>query len=151
MKRSLGKLFLVVAVETVIILGVAELQYKISTYASNALFGSGFDYVLFVRILPPLLMIALFMTLGISTILISRVCPLWKSSGGVTRAGYIIILVFTAAMMFQPYLILPGDGAFYEILARTKLQFFLQISSLTYLYAALFIAMVLPNIMKKSR
>lgn len=151
MKRSLIKLFLTVAVETIIILGAAELQQKIRIYASEVSFENGFQPVLFGRILPPLLMIVLFMTLGISTILIFRVCPLWKSSRGITKAGYVIILGFTAAMMCQTYLILAAGGALYGILARTNLQFFLQSSSLTYLYAALFIAMILPNVMKKSR
>lgn len=149
MKRSLIKLFLIVAAETVIILAAAELQNKINAY--NSLSGSGVEYILFCRILSPLLMIVLFMTLGISTILTFRVSPLWKGSGGVTKAGYIIILAFTGAMMCQPYLILPGEGALYRILVLTKLQFFLQVSSLTYLYAALFIAMILPNVMKKIR
>lgn len=145
MKRSLKKVFLIAAIQTVIIFVVAKIRNLISVNASELLFGDGSEYFLCMYVAVPLMMIVFYMTLGFSTIYIFRTCPLWRDRSKGTRAGYIALLTFITGMMCLPFLSIIGDGMIYTILAHTNLQFFIQSSSFSHVYAALFIAMILPN------
>lgn len=151
MKRHVSKLFFCVMIQTVIIFAFAEIMNMISDNAAKWMFADGFQYVLFVQIAVPLLKIVFYMTLGFSTIYIFRVCPLWRDSGKGARMGYIALLIFTAGMMCLRFLSMIGNGAFYAILVRTKLEFFIQNLSFAHIYATLFIAMLLPNFTEKQK
>ena len=95
-------------------------------------------------------MMILYITLGVSTILIFRFCPVWKKGSRSSRIGYIVLLIFVAMMTCLHMLYLIGEGALYSFLSHTELQFFTQLSPLTYMFATLFVAMILPNLIEKT-
>lgn len=149
MKRSLKKVWLIIIIQTIVIIAGAEVQQMLNKYISNAMFEDTI-YIMISRIFFVLLMMILYITLGVSTILIFRFCPVWKKGSRSSRIGYIVLLIFVAMMTCLHMLYLIGEGALYSFLSHTELQFFTQLSPLTYMFATLFVAMILPNLIEKT-
>ena len=94
--------------------------------------------------LKQMMMLISCISVGVSSVLISKMRPPLRKNRGVVRAGYVLLLMFSGILMLYPILRLYVYPVF-AVFSSMYLELFNSQADFTYLYGALFAAMLFPK------
>ena len=138
------KVLAVFIFQTIFLIVIAHISGILISAAEEARSMSDYTQYMTVVTLKRLVILISCISVGVSSVLISKMRPPLRKIRGAARAGYILLLAFTAVMMLYPLLMIHVYPV-YAVLIATHLQLFGTQADFTYLYGALFVAMLFPK------
>lgn len=140
-KRSMKKVLAIFILQTIFLMVTAHFN-EIAILAAN----EAPDHTQYVKAitLRQLMMLISCISVGVSSVFIFKMRPPLRKSGCTVRAGYVLLLVFSAILMLYPILRLHVYPVF-AIFSSIYSELFHSQANFTYLYGALFAAMLFPT------
>ena len=135
------KVLAVFIFQTIFLIVIAHISGILISAAEEARSMSDYTQYMTVVTLKRLVILISCISVGVSSVLISKMRPPLRKIRGAARAEYILLLAFTAVMMLYPLLMIHVYPV-YAVLIATHLQLFATQADFTYLYGALFAAML---------
>lgn len=140
MKRSMKRVLAVFIFQTIFLIVTAQVNTIAISAAKEA---SAFSQYVMATTLRQLMILLSCISVGISSVFIFKMRPPLRENGGTVRVGYVLLLAFSAMLMLYPIL-RPHVYPVHAVFSSTYLELFNSQANFTYLYGALFAAMILP-------
>ena len=137
MKRSMKRVLAVFIFQTIFLIVTAQVNTIAISAAKEA---SAFSQYVMATTLRQLMILLSCISVGISSVFIFKMRPPLRENGGTVR---VLLLAFSAMLMLYPILRLHVYPV-HAVFSSTYLELFNSQANFTYLYGALFAAMILP-------